>query len=198
MRARGAQRRGGIVTIAADDLLGTGAVVGEEEDHGVVELAHGFHLLEDLAGLRIHAADHGGVDRHFGALQFLLFRRERGPGDGAGDFSRADFGDQLRIRSIPVGPHVRFKGSERTVDETHAHHALPLAFARGVPAFAETVVIFVDVFLRRLQREMRGVEGGIEEERVGRMFARVFLEEADAIIGDRGGAVVAGLRLGES
>src|SRR5229473_2846997 len=60
------------------------------------------------------------------------------------------------------------------------------------------VLIFVDVFLGRLQRKVRRMERGVEEEGIGCMFAGVLLEESDSVVGDRGRTIEARFRLRES
>ena len=55
----------------------------------------------------------------------------------------------------------------------------------------------VDVFLRRLQGEVRRVERGVEEERIGCMFAGMLFQEANSVVGNRGRAVVARIGFGE-
>src|SRR3954453_17121039 len=100
------------MTVPANELFRTGAVVRQKYDHSIVEFTHGLYLLDNLASLGVHATDHGGVNRHFGALELLLFCRERRPRHRATDLSGTVLGDQFRIRGVPVSPHVGFKRSK--------------------------------------------------------------------------------------
>ena len=43
--------------VPANDLLGAGAVVRDKEEHGVVRVPHGFHLLHDAARFAVYAVD---------------------------------------------------------------------------------------------------------------------------------------------
>ena len=48
----------------ARGVLGAGAVVGEKQDQGVVELVVLFQLFDDAPDALIEAVDHGGVNGH--------------------------------------------------------------------------------------------------------------------------------------
>src|SRR5262249_41704200 len=60
--ARRAGGRRGVVAVAADELLGAGAVVAGEEDQRVLPLALLAKLVEDAADLAVHPVDHRRVD----------------------------------------------------------------------------------------------------------------------------------------
>lgn len=79
-RERLGRTRGLIVAAAPDDLLGAGAVVGGEDDQGVLQRPHHLDLVQDPADLLVHPVDHRGVDRHLCGLKGLLFPGQVGPG----------------------------------------------------------------------------------------------------------------------
>ena len=56
-------------------IVGVRAVVGQEEDHRVVERVHGPQLFEHAADLAVHPVDHRRVDRHLGRLEPSAARR---------------------------------------------------------------------------------------------------------------------------
>ena len=58
--------------VTANNLLRARAVVGDEEDCGVVEGFHRFELLEDAADFDVHAVNHRGVQRHLERLKLLF------------------------------------------------------------------------------------------------------------------------------
>ena len=101
--------------------FGTGAVVGEEQDHGVFRRTDAMNRIEDPANPAVHAVDHRAIDRHpqipFGTVRL----RDVGPGPGDGIARRkgARRGDhaQLFLAGIPVGGagHPNRRGSCRGV-----------------------------------------------------------------------------------
>ena len=69
------------MAVAADDLLGTGPIVGREQDDRVVKVARVLELRQDTADLAVHPVDHRGVDRHLRGLEGLLLLGELVPRD---------------------------------------------------------------------------------------------------------------------
>ena len=99
----------GIVAVAADELLGAGAVVAGEEDEGVLPLAVLAQLREHAADLAVHPVDHRGVNRHAPLPGVLLRGIERVPrghargplGEVAARRSRA----AASVRAVAGGAH---------------------------------------------------------------------------------------------
>ena len=69
---------------------------------------------------------------------------------------------------------------------------LPALRADGLPAVAIPLAVAGDVLRRRLQREMRRIEGEIEEERLAAVLRRMLRQVLDAVVGDGGRRVVSG------
>src|SRR5262249_45957659 len=69
-----------IVTVATDHDFGTGAVVREEKDNGVVPGPHCPNLSEDTANFTVHAVNHRRMNGHLARLEFPLIRGEVLPG----------------------------------------------------------------------------------------------------------------------
>ena len=74
MRRPGTRIRVGIMAVAAHHHFRAGAVVGQEEDHRIVQHLHRPELIQNLPDLAIHAIDHGRMNRHFHRLVFFLIR----------------------------------------------------------------------------------------------------------------------------
>ena len=188
--SRGATQ-GGLLVVAAvaDHDLGAGAVVGREEDDGVLVGAHGFELGDDAADLRIHAVDHRGVDGHLGGLEAALLVGEFSPWQWAVHFAGPELGDGIREG---VGrPDFAFEGGEGGVRDAQALLALVASGAEGFPAGEILVAILGDILRQGLQREVRRNEWDVMEERLVLMVGRVVLEAVDGVVGRRDRGVVA-------
>ncbi len=185
----GAGRGRAIMHVAADDLFGGGAVVGGEEDEGVVELLEGFEAVDDAGDFGVHAGDHGGVDLHFLRLEALFDGVELGPGDGAGDFAGANLFLEFGFVEVPGGDDFGSEGRKGAVDEAHFGLSLPAALADDVPAFVVAAFLGGDVGAGRVEREVGGGEAEIEEEGVGFVVGGVLVEEGDGVVGDVRGEI---------
>jgi hypothetical protein len=73
--------------------------------------------------------------------------------------------------------------------------ALPAALAHRVPAGEVGLAVAGDVLVWRLQREVRGREREVLEERPPPVLVGVLLQALDRVVGDRRAGVVAGLGL---
>ena len=158
------------------DVFGAGAVVGQEDDQRVVELAVVLQFLDDAAYALVHAVDLRGVNLH--AAQQPAFVLDLGPGRLRG-IARG----QLPV----VGQHTGF------------HQAIEALLAQRVPARVETAFVLGDVLIVRVQRPVRrGIGHVLEERRVG-MLSVVVADEAHRLVADRIGveeSVSTGLMLG--
>ncbi len=140
-----------------------GAVVAEEEDERVVELAAFSQRFDDAGEVLVHAVDHRGEMAHpllvallFGVLGFV-----------------GDFGVELR-QARGIG------------DEADLLQTLETTLADGFGADAIGFRIFRNIALMRLQRPMwRGV-GQIAEPRLSGVG---FLDESQRVVGEAVGRV---------
>ena len=144
--------------------LGAAAVVGQEEDQGVVETAGFLECRHDLANAPIHAVDLGGIDLH----------RALEPGP-------------FLAGNIRPGGHARVALGDRPVGFDQPEFDQPLApfGADRVPAGGVAAPVAGDVLRQRVQRPVgRGV-GHVEEERIVAALAlRVVAHEARRVLGD--------------
>ena len=124
---RRAGRRRRIVHVAADDLLGAGAVVRDEENQRVLEGAHRLDLVEHAADLPVHAVDHRGVDRHLGRLESLLLLGQVRPGHGPVHLARTDLLAQLLLGEVPARNRIRLQRRQIAIDHAHRRAAAPIA-----------------------------------------------------------------------
>ena len=175
------------VAIAAVEEFGAGSVVGGKEDEGVLDGAHGLELIEDATDFPIHPFDHGGVDFHLGGLEFLLGGRQRIPGDGAGDFVGIHFGDELGVRQVPVGNHGGFGRGVVGRDDAEFACADPAPFADEIPTDVVAGALAGDVPGGCLEREVRGGEGEVSEERLAGVLGLMLAQ-----VGDESGCVLGG------
>ena len=121
----------------------------------------GAEIGDDAADRLIHAVDHCGEDGHAASEVAAAFLGERGP--------RGIF-----LAGVGRGPGVGFRRDdaarrEREIggDEAELLHAREAVGADGVPALGEIQgFVFRDVGLGRVEREVRGVEGEVVEERL--------------------------------
>ena len=127
------------------NVLGTGAVVGQEDDQGVVDLAGFFQRGDDAADALVHPVDLRRINLHAAQRPFaMLGVRPRRLG-------RIAFG-QLPVR----------------MDDAVVDQPLQPLLAQFVPAGVEPALVFGDVFVVGMQRPVRrGVGDILEERRVG-------------------------------
>ena len=179
----------GVVSAVAHHDLGAGAVVGGEEDEGVLVGAHRLQLGDDASDLTVHAVDHGGVDGHLRRLEAALLVIQRIPGQGAVHLARAQ---PLDGRGEGIGrADFTFDGGERGAGDAGLLHARVAFGAHAVPAGQILVPVFGDVLRQGVQREVRRDEGHVMEEGLVRVVGRVVLEAVDGMVGRGDGGVVA-------
>ena len=133
------------------NVLGAGAVVGEEDDQRVVELAGLLERSEDPADALVHAVDLRRVDLH--AAQRPGAELRVGLGLAPGRLGRVALG-QLPVR-------LQQAGSDELVE--------PL-LAQLVPAGVEAALVLGDVLLVGVQRPVRRGVGDVFEERLVRVL----------------------------
>ncbi len=185
------------MAIAADQDLRAGAVVGEEEDDGVVPSAHGPDLGEHAADLAVDAIHHGGVNRHFRRLKALLLRRELGPRTRMRDLAGTQ--PERDVREVPRGADARLEGRQGAAHDSELQLAAVALGAHRVPARKVRVAVTRDVVGRGLQGEMRRREGEIREEGLPGTGLGMLLQAADRVVGEgRRGVVAAARRDGRS
>ena len=182
---------GGLLIVAAVAYhnLGAGAVVGGEEDKGVLVGAHGLELGDDTTDLLVHAVDHRGVDGHLRGLEAALLGGERVPRQRAVHLVRTELGD--RIREGVGRADFTFEGRERRVRETEFPLAGMARDAQGFPAGEILVAILGDVFGQGVEREVWGDERDVVEERLVLVVSRMVLEAVDGVVGRGDGRVIA-------
>ena len=132
-----------------------GAVVGQEEDQGILKTAHLFQLRDDAADVPVHAVDLRGVHGHLEVHSILLFRAEFIP-----------------VRRL----WIRRRQGPRGIDQPEFLHFFITPGTQGRPAFPVAAAVPGDVFVVGVERPVRRVVGEIEEE--GRVL-RVRREHAD-------------------
>ena len=135
---------------ALRDVLRAGAVVGQEDDQGVLELAGLLERLNDAADALVHAVDLRRIDLHAAQQPFAMLRL--GP---------------RRLGRIAVGQ------PPGGMDDAVLHQAREPLLAQPVPARVEPALVFGDVLLVRVQRPVRSRVGDVlEERRFGMILAR--------------------------
>ena len=165
------------------------AVVRDEHDQRVVELAGLLEVVEQPPDLVVGVAEEAGVDLRHAAEQPLLVVGERVPGpDGV------ELGPGLAVGALLVD--VRVDRRQLRLVGDHAHLLLPREHelaVRLVP-HVEAPLVLVDPLLGGVVRGMAGARAVVEEERlVGRDGLRV-TDELERLVGDVRAEVVALLR----
>ena len=149
---------------AVGNVLGAGAVVGQEDDQGVVELAGFLQRREDAADALVHAVDLRGIDLHAAQRPFAVL------GFGPRRLGRIAVG-QLPVR----------------MDDAVLDQLLQPPFAQGVPPRVELALVLGDVLVMGMQRPMRrGVGDILKERRVG-IFPLVLADIGGGLVADRVG-----------
>ena len=146
--------------------LGVAAVVAEEQDQGVVQFAAFLEPRDERADGMVHAGDRRRVDRHQVVEAVFLGVRQGSPG-----LDRFGAGRQRPGR----------------VDEPHLHLAGVTLDAQGSPAREVLAAELRDLVRRRLQREVRGVVGEVEEE--GFLGGPGLIDELEPVAGPEVGGI---------
>jgi hypothetical protein len=142
--AAGDGRFGGLFEAAADVVaFVAAAVIGEEEDEGIIEAAGLLEGVEDAADALVHGIDHGGVDGH-AEVPFLAFLL--GDGVPGGDFG------------VAGGEGPAF------VDEAGGGETFVAFGAELVPSFHVLAAVLLDVLGQGMEGPMGGGVGEVEGE----------------------------------
>ena len=150
--------------------LGAGAVVGDDHDQRVVELAGALEVVEQAANVVVGVGQKAGKDLHHARVELLLLRGER----------------------LPVW-HVRVVTREFGALRDDAQRFLPGEdlLAVGIPAVVEHALVLVRPLLGHV---MRRVHGAGTEMQVKRLVRRDLLgigDELDGLVSQVLGQVVA-------
>ena len=137
---------------------GFGAVVGEEHEHRAFVLAGRAQLRDHAAELLVHRRRHACVDLHAPGVMPTVVRRQRIP--------------VSRLR------HHRRIGR----DQSERRRAVAPLAAQRLPARVVTAAVAVDRLARRLQRDVVGLEGEIEEERLIRRAPSVLAQITECAV----------------
>ena len=159
VRARLADVRVAVVHVLVDPLAGAGnvihrvavgAVVGQEEDEGVVELAGLLQVVEHAADVLVHVVDHRRVYRHALGFRSLLGSAQ----------------------AVPLRPRrMAFEHRRVGSDQAELLHALETFAAQRVVAVLVARLVLGDVGVVRVQRPVRRGEGEVGEEGLARILA---------------------------
>ena len=162
-----------LVEGAGDAALGRGAVVGDDHDQRVVELADLLERVEDAAEVVVGVRDEAGVDLHHPGVEAPLVVGQRVPLGHVG-IARRELG-------------VRRQQAELLLAREHR-------LAVGVPARVELALVAVGPLLRHVVRSVRRAGRVVHEERLlGRVDVRVE-DQLDRVVGQVLAEVVALLR----
>ncbi len=171
--------------------LGACAVVGGEKNQRIIEGVHRLELPDDPADFLVHSVDHGCVDRHLRCLKPALLRGELCPRQWSVDLSCAEFLDRLGKRVWRT--NLLFQLGQGGVGNSKFLLRRVAFGAHRFPAAQVTVPVFRDVLRQRVQREVRGDECHVVEERLFRVVDGVIFQTIDRVVGDSLGCIVAGL-----
>ena len=162
-----------LVERAHRPALGAGAVVGDDDDQRVVQLADLFQEIEDAPEVIIGEAHETGIDFHHTGIQPLGVSRQR----------------------VPNG-HVRVVRRQLGAwrDDAHLELALVDDLAVLVPAHVELALVLVRPLLGHVVRGVAGAGGVIQEEGLVRRVDLRILDELDGLVGQVDAQVVALLR----
>ena len=162
-----------LVERAADAALGGGAVVGDDHDQRVVELADLLERVEHAAEVVVAVGDEARVDLHHPRVQPALVGGQRRP-----------------LRHVGVARRQLGVGGQQPELLLAGEHGL----AVGVPAAVELAGVAVGPFARGVVRRVRASGRVVHVERLlGRVDVRVE-QEPDRLVGEVLAEVVAVLR----
>ena len=155
---------------AGRSAFGGGAVVGDQHDQGVVELAQRFQEVEQPAHVEVGVLQETGEDLHHVGIQPLLLGRKPVP---VGDIGIV--AGELGIRR----------------DDAHLFLALEGLLAVDIPALVEYAFVLVGPLLAHMMGRVHGAGSKIHEEGfVGRHLLGIG-DEADGLIHQVFGQVIA-------
>ena len=132
------------VPAVAAEVFGTGPVVMEVDDEGVVELLCFFEGLDDIADSLVHVVDHRGVDRHVADTPWLV------------------------VYGVPWLDAIleRGEGPAFLVNDAHFEHAGVALVAQLLPAALIHLDVFLNGFLGSVDGPVGGGEGDVLKERL--------------------------------
>jgi hypothetical protein len=162
-----------LVERSRDAALGRGAVVGDDHDDRVLELADLLERVQDAAEVMVGVGHEAGEDLHHPCVEPPLVVGQR----------------------VPLG-HVGIAWRQRCVrrEEPQLLLACEHRLAVGVPPRVELALVAVGPLLRHMVRSVPGAGGEVHEERLlGRVDVRV-AHELDRVVGEVRAEVVALLR----
>ena len=159
-----------LVERADRPALGAGAVVGDDHDQRIVQLADIFQELEDAPEVVVGEADEAGIDLHEPGIQPPGIGRQRLP--------------NRHVRVVR-----RQLGARR--DDAHLELALVDDLAVFVPAHIEFTLVLVRPLLGNMMRGMPGPRGVIHVEGLVRRVDVRILDEFNGFIGQVAAQVVA-------
>ncbi len=144
-------------------------------------------MSDDSSDFLIHTVDHSGVEGHFAGLEFLLRRNQRGPGEGAVHFVRAE--DLKMAGEVVGGTEIGHDRREGDFRESQLCHALVTPGADGLPPGIVSSFVLRNVFGKSMEREVRRGKGEVSEEWGVPVFVFVFGQEFKGAIGEFDGGV---------
>ncbi len=129
------------VEVADGVVLARRAIIGCEDDEGVVEDAPSLQLVDDAPYVLVHTVYHGGMHLHVCRLEGLVCLI-------------------LPLASGGIRGGRRLRG----VNESQFLHPLVAALAQGIPAVVEPALVLGDVLRLGMQRPVWFLEGNVHEE----------------------------------
>jgi hypothetical protein len=152
-----------IVEFAApeDAAFLAGAVIGEEEDEGILVGAGFFKKGDEFPNILIDAIDHGGVDGHLDIHFVALFL----------------------VEGMPLGDGGGARGEQSVfAEETEFFLFLEALFAEFVPADFVFAAVFGDIVFEGLEGPVRGGVGEVEKGGAILIYL-FFFEKLDGVVG---------------
>jgi hypothetical protein len=151
-----------LVEAADRSALRARAVVGDEQDHRVVELVDALEVVEDPPELCVGVADESGEHLHHPRVELLLVVRQRTP---------------LRHVGIAGRDH-RFLGEDAELLLVGEHR-----FAVLVPTHVEHTLVLVGLLFENVVWCVAGSRAEVHEERLVRRDHVGVADEADRLVG---------------
>ena len=142
------------------------AVIGEEQDEGILILTRIFQVLNQAADVFIQRIHHCCIDLHPAHFQLLL----------------------LPVKFVPARPfRVLRSGCLTFLHQAGGQHAFDAFAAYYIIAVIIDALVLVDIFPGRLQRPMRRGVGGVTKERFA--VCTVFVDVLNHFIGEIDGRI---------
>ena len=167
-------------------------VVGDDDDHRVVQLAHLLEVVEQAPDVEVGVGDEARIDLGHAREQALLVVVEGVPGP-----NRVEHRERLPVRAgAGLGRPDRVQRRELGVlgDDPELDLIGERCLADRLVAHVELALELVDPLLRRVVRRMAGTGGEVEEERLVRCDRLGVTDELERLVGEILGEVVALVR----